>query len=66
MATIGYRMDISQVLLKSIFKIKAIPKKMTKYNIMETTSCINDVTPFASLDNTHAYFIINRKKSKDI
>ena len=33
--TIGYRTDISHVLRNNIFKIKAIPKNITKYSTME-------------------------------
>ncbi len=34
--TNGYRMAINHVLLNSIFKINAIPKKITKYNTTDT------------------------------
>lgn len=36
--TNGYRIAINHVRLNNIFKIKAIPKKITKYNNMETNS----------------------------
>lgn len=36
--TNGYKIAINHVLLNNIFKINAIPKKMTKYKSTETNS----------------------------
>lgn len=36
--TNGYKMDINHVRRNNIFKIKANPKNMTKYNITDTIS----------------------------